>query len=334
MNVPPPPPEKWNARLTASLSKKSAYDVTQTKLLKHATQIIEESKVSHVHKSQAGCMETIIHEVDATKLLKHATQIIDEIKAGHINDHQVETVMQRAFTQQAHNAIRLHDSATMAKRINTQASPAFGQALLQLASMEYVEERCGTLHPTERCRIQTALLSTSAIERYTQHLDLKTRVPTSEPLTIFLAALHNDQRQGAEVVQATLPISTTKPGSPLYTLFCQFSPQAQAYASVSAFVAATLDACWCSFWGVTEIGAEELRSLATTNGGDHVKVLEQYFLKRYNARPLYTFGFSSECMHSCTVSHLDGTALASALGNTRECAQRQACEDAMASLLE
>ena len=74
--------------------------------------------------------------------------------------------------------------------------------------------------------------------------------------------------------------------------------------------------------------------VATTDGGDHVKVLEEYFLNRYNARPMYTFGFSSECMHSCTVAHLDGTTLASALGNTRECAQRQACEDAMASLLE
>ena len=324
---PPPPPAKWAQRLTVQpLRRGRAPSAAATK--RRSAAVIRASQASAATREAAKATP-----VPPFTAAKTTTAPAPPLRTG------VEAVLLDVWGTSSATGVRaqVHTVEPYAALAAPATTPTVrtlhARTLLQLATVRYLDVRSGgAFTAAEAAQVQAALLSESAVARYTETMGLARVCPaaahdrSTAPFEAFVGAYYADQRAAAIGIRDALPIATTLPHSPLYDLFHTYSPEAQAVAAVDALVASVMDRCWRQFFRVDAVTAVELRSLVHTAGGDPKAALNARFHVRFHSAPVWEYGMTQTGQHTCTVRHLDGVVLGIGEGATREEAERWAAE--------
>ena len=325
---PPPPPAKWAQRLTVQpLRRVRAPSAAAAATKRRSAAVVRASQASAATREAAKA--TPVPPSTADKTAAAPVPPLRDCVAAVLLDVWGESEI--GVRTQVHAVAPYTTLAAPAATPSVRTLHA--RTLLQLATVRYQDVRSGgTFTAAEATQVQAALLSESAVARYTETMGLARVCPaaahdrSTAPFEAFVGAYYADQRAAATGIRDALPIATTLPHSPLHDLFHTYSPEAQAVAAVDALVAAVLDRCWRRFFRVDAVTAVELRSLVHTAGGDPKAALNARFHVRFNSAPVWEYGMTQTGQHTCTVRHLDGVVLGMGEGATREEAERWAAE--------
>lgn len=325
---PPPPPAKWAQRLTVQPLRRVRAPSAAAATKRRSAAVVRASQASAATREAAKAAT-----VPPSAAAKTTTAPAPPLRTC------VEAVLLDVWGTASATGVRtqVHSVAPYAVLAAPASIPTVralhARTLLQLATVRYQDVRSGgTFTAAEATQVQAALLSESAVARYTETMGLARVCPSAAhdrstaPFEAFVGAYYADQRAAATGIRDALPIATTVPHSPLHDLFHTYSPEAQAVAAVDALVAAVLDRCWRRFFRVDTVTAVELRSLVHTAGGDPKAALNARFHVRFNSAPVWEYGMTQTGQHTCTVRHLDGVVLGMGEGATREEAERWAAE--------
>ena len=330
---PPPPPAKWAQRLTVQPLRRGRAPPVAAATKRRSAAVVRASQASAATREAAKAAPVPPSSAATSTATTTTAAPAPPLRTC------VEAVLQTAWSASSATGVRtqvhtLAPYAVLAAPASTPSVRTFhARTLLQLATLRYLDVRSGgAFTAAEATQVQAALLSESAVARYTETMGLARVCPSAAhdrstaPFEAFVGAYYADQRAAATGIRDALPIATTLPHSPLHNLFHTYSPDAQAVAAVDALVAAVLDRCWCRFFRVDAVTAVELRSLVHTAGGDPKAALNARFHVRFNSAPVWEYGMTQTGQHTCTVRHLDGVVLGIGEGATREEAERWAAE--------
>lgn len=303
--------EKWNTRLTVTPTKRPQKSRTSTRI-KEIKNASEQSSTRSSVEQVSNSHETLRTSVSAV----------------------LSTIW--GTTTNARN--RIHDLSHYIESLQSRnaSETLFIQSLWDLAILNYLQTHNGTMSMDECVQVRNALVASSALTRYVNHLGLSPiyALPSTtmamQTLQMFLAAYYKDQLFASKQIRNELPIHSTQKESALYHLFLNYSPEAQALEAVQAFVCRLLDQTWAAFFGVNELSILEWKSLIQAEQqSDYVSLFVSQFRERFHTSPTWDYGMTKDAQYTCQLHHVDGALLAKGMGLTRSEAEQDAAKKAI-----